>query len=291
MRFRIGSRRYRHRFLVVPNLDTPVLLGVDLWSRLQLTLPPPPRQGAPTLRDVCQVSTGLTAGTGDEKQRLREFLNIELNKFEKVQGPTDQAQHHIHLTDARPIKQRYRPRNPAMQVVIDAEIRQMEADGIIEPSKSAWSSPVVVVRKKDGSRRFCIDFRRLNAVTEKDAYLLPHIAATLDKLRGAKYLSTLDLKSGYWQIPLTPESRPLTTFTVPGRGLMQFRVMPFGLHSAPATFQRLIDNILGPELEPHVFVYLDDIIIVSQTFEEHLDRPDEVFRRLREAQLRINTDC
>jgi len=127
-------------------------------------------------------------------------------------------------------------------------------------------------------------------VTEKDAYPLPQVTATLDKLRGARYLSTLDLKNGYWQVPLAPESRPITAFTVPGKGLMQFRVMPFGLHSAPATFQRLLDGILGPELDPHVLVYLDDIIVTSQTFDEHLCHLAEVFRRLREARLRVNPE-
>jgi len=154
----------------------------------------------------------------------------------------------------------------------------MEAEGIIEPSTSAWSSPIVIVRKKDGKPRFCIDFRKVNEVTNRDAYPLPHISATLDKLRGAKYLSTIDLKQGYWQVPLAQKSRPITAFTVPGRGLMQFTVMPFGLHSAPVTFQRLLDTILGPELEPHAFVYLDDIIVVSTTFDDHLCHLKKVFR-------------
>jgi len=129
----------------------------------------------------------------------------------------------------------------------------------------------------------------MNEVTKHDAYPLPHIIATLDKLRGARCLS-LDLKSGYWQVPLAVESRPITAFTVSGRGLMQFRVMPFGLHSAPATFQRLLDSVLRPELEPHVFVYLDDIIVASPTFDEHLEHLTEVFRRLRKARLRLNAD-
>jgi len=127
-------------------------------------------------------------------------------------------------------------------------------------------------------------------VTERDAYPLPHISATPDKLRRAKYLSTLDLKQGYWQVPLTPDSRPITAFTVPRRGLMQFTVMPFGLHSAPATFQRLLDTVLGPELEPHTFVYLDDIIVISATFDDHLRHLKEVFHRLRGAELRVNPD-
>lgn len=180
-----------------------------------------------------------------------------------------------------------------MQAIIDSEVEKMEKEGVIEPSTYAWSSLVVIVRKKDGTYRFCVDYRRLNSVTEKDAYPLPHITATLDKLRGAKYLSTPDLKSGYWQVPLTAKSRPLTAFTVPGRGLRQFRtptVMPFGLHSARATFQRLFDTVLGPELEPNVLVYLDDIVVASQTFEDHLRHLKEVFRRLRDAILRLNSD-
>jgi Reverse transcriptase (RNA-dependent DNA polymerase). len=177
-----------------------------------------------------------------------------------------------------------------MQAIIDREVTEMEQAGVIEPSQSPWSSPVVIVRKKDGKPRFCIDFRRINQISEKDAYPLPQVQATLDKLRGATYLSTLDLKNGYWQVPLTPESKAITAFTVPGRGLMQFRVLPFGLHSAPATFQRLLDRVLGPELEPNVFVYLDDIIIVSKTFNDHLKLIREVCQRLRHARLRLNIE-
>jgi len=127
-------------------------------------------------------------------------------------------------------------------------------------------------------------------VTERDAYSLPHISATLDKLRGAKYLSTIDLKQGYWQVPLAQESRPITAFTVQGRGLMQFTVMPFELHSAPASIQLLLDTVLGLELEPHTFVYLDDIIVISATLDDHLRYLEEVFCRLREARLRVNPD-
>jgi len=108
----------------------------------------------------------------------------------------------------------------------------------------------------------------MNEVTERDAYLLPHITATLDKLRGAKYLSILDLKQGYWQSHAS-ESRPVTAFTVPGRGLMQFIVIPFGLHSVPATFQCLLDTVFGSELKSNTFMYLDDIIVVSATFHDH----------------------
>lgn len=123
---------------------------------------------------------------------------------------------------------------------------------------AVYNKPVVMVRKKDGTHRFCIDFCKINEVTEKDAYALPFITATLDKLRGARYLFILDLKSGYWQVPLSPESRPIT-------GLMQFKVMPFGLHSAPTIFQRLLDSILGPELEPNVLMYIIIINLSAST--------------------------
>jgi len=287
----IGTRKLTHEFLTMPSLKTPVLIGVDLWAKIGVTLRPPMPEMQTTYVQTTEThSVGLSDQTPDEERRLKDFLDRELAQFEEVVGPTNKLQHRIRLKTDQPIKQRYRPRNPAIQAVINNEVEEMLENGIIEPSRSAWSSPIVVVKKKDGSYRFCIDFRKVNEVTEKDAYPLPHVTATLDKLRGARYLSTLDLKNGYWQVPLHPESRPITAFTVPGKGLFQFRVMPFGLHSAPATFQRLLDEILGPELEPNVLVYLDDIIIVSQTFEDHLRHLAEVFRRLREAKLRLNPE-
>ncbi|KAL6421135.1 hypothetical protein ACFW04_013953 [Cataglyphis niger] len=252
---RLQGRVYTHTFAILPALQEDVLVGVDLWSRLGLNIAPPRREIRQTPHPSCGMAGSLTPSTAEESERLRAFLEHELPKFQAVTGPTPLAEHRIRLKNPTPIKQRYRPRNPAMQAIIDAEVDEMERAGVIEPSRSAWSSPIVVVRKKDGKHRFCIDFRRVNDVTEKDAYPLPQVTATLDKLRGAQYLTTLDLKNGYWQVPLARESRPITAFTVPGKGLMQFRVMPFGLHSAPATFQRLLDSVIGPALEPNVFVY------------------------------------
>ncbi|KMQ88444.1 reverse ribonuclease integrase, partial [Lasius niger] len=284
----IGGRTYYHAFSILPSLESPVLIGADLWARTRIRIPPPPSGRTKSASPKCESTNDPTTGTLEEEQQLRKFLDGELPKFNEVAGPTDRTEHQIRLIDARPIKQRYRPRNPAMQAVIDREVEEMETAGVIEPSHSAWSSPVVVVKKKDGKFRFCIDFRKVNEVTEKDAYPLPQVTATLDKLRGARYLTTLDLKNGYLQVPLAPESRPITAFTIPGRGLFQFKVMPFGLHSAPATFQRLLDAVIGPALEPHVFVYLDDIIVISRTFDDHLRLLREVFQRLRAARLRLN---
>lgn len=110
----------------------------------------------------------------------------------------------------------------------------MLAEDIVQPSKSAWSSPVILMPKKDGTHRFYVDYRQLNAVSKKDAYPIPYVSAILDRSQGAKYLSLIDIHSAYWQVPLNPSSRELTAFTVPGRGLYHFKRMPFGLINTPA---------------------------------------------------------
>ena len=116
----------------------------------------------------------------------------------------------------------------------------MEKDGIIEPSTSEWASPIVLVPKKDGSLRMCVDYRRLSSVSEADAYPTPRIDDLIDRLGDARYISTIDLTRGYWQVPVAPQARSRTAFMTPF-GLYQFTVMPFGLHGAPATFQRMMD--------------------------------------------------
>ena len=162
----------------------------------------------------------------------------------------------------------------------------MLPEGVIQPSNSPWGSPIVITRRKDEKPRFCVDFRRLNKVSKKDAYPLPQVNATLDKLRGARYLSSIDLKNGYWHVPLTERSKPLTAFTVPGKGLFEFKVMPFGLHAAAPTFQRLFDRVITLDMAPSAFAYLEDIEICTRTLEEHMDALRKVFQKLYEAKLR-----
>ncbi|XP_067634016.1 uncharacterized protein [Eurosta solidaginis] len=231
-----------------------------------------------------------TGNHQNEADRIREFLMEELKKFETMTGVTNEAEHSINVTDDRAIKQRYFPRNPAMQSIINTEIDELLAKGCIEPSRSPHSAPIVLARKTSGKWRLCVDYRQLNARSVPDAYPLPRIQHILDKLRRAKYISSLDLKHDYWQIPLKPDSRPYTAFTVPGRGLFQWRVMPFGLHSALAMFQRALDQVIGPEMEPHAFAYIDEIIVIGSTFEEHIQNLREVLLRLQCANLRINTE-
>lgn len=142
------------------------------------------------------------------------------------------------------------------------------------------SSPVYLVAKKDNTHRFCVAFRQLNAITKKDVYALSYISTILDSFREAKYINTLDIRSAYWQVPLSKRSREYTAFTVPGRGLYHFKRMPFGLSNAPATFQRLADNVLGVDLQTFVYIYLDDTLVVSRDNESHLAHLELGFQRL-----------
>nr|XP_041632108.1 uncharacterized protein LOC121502491 [Drosophila kikkawai] len=234
---------------------------------------------------------GAPEATNEEQDpRIQEFLYEQLVQFEGMTGVANIAEHRITMRDDRPIKQRYFPKNPAMQKIIDEQVDALLDQHCIEPSRSPHSAPLVLVRKKTGQWRMCVDYRQLNAKSIPDAYPLPRINHILERLRNAKYISTLDLRNGYWQIPMEAGSRACTAFTVPGRGLFQWRVMPFGLHSAPATFQRALDSVIGPDLDPYAFAYLDDIIVIGASLEEHMENLRRVFKRLRKANLRINQD-
>ncbi|KAG8176335.1 hypothetical protein JTE90_021972 [Oedothorax gibbosus] len=163
----------------------------------------------------------------------------------------------------------------------------MQTNDIIEPSSSPWASPIVLVRKKDDTTRFCVDYRRLNDVTKKDSYPLPRIDETLDTLVGNHWFTTLDLKSGYWQVEIHPDDKEKTAFTA-GQGLWQFKVMPFGLCNAPATFERLMETVLRGLSYEACLVYLDDIVIVGKEFNDHLINIRKVLTKLRYAGLKLS---
>ena len=166
-------------------------------------------------------------------------------------------------------------------------IQEMLDGGAIRPSFSPWCNAVMLVRKKDGTLRFCIDFRQLNDRTEKDSYPMPKMIDTMETMLGSKFFSTMDLKSGFWQVKMAKDSRPYTAFTVGSLGIYEFLRMPFGLCNAPATFQCLMQNCLGELNLTYARIFLDDIIIISDTEEEHIKHLVAVFKRFREHGLKL----
>ena len=202
-------------------------------------------------------------------------------------GHTQMLSHHINTGDAQPIRQATRRVPLPCQGKVQELLEDMLAKNIISPSKSPWASPVVLVRKKDGSVRFCVDYRKINEVTRKDAYPLPRVDDTLDTLSGSVWFSTLDLRSGYWQVEVDPSDREKTAFCTQ-QGLFEFNVMPFGLCNAPATFQRLMNLVLAGIQWQSCLVYIDDIIIFGKTFDQHLHNLQQVLDRLRQAGLKLH---
>ena len=196
-------------------------------------------------------------------------------------GHTDAVEHDINTSDRPPIRCALRCMSPQKMKKEEECVTEMLTGGQIEPSDSPWSSPVVLVTKNDGGTRFCVDCRRLNDATTKDAYPLPRIDDTLDMLAGKQWFSSLDLASGNWQVSLSQEA--FTTHS----GLFQFRVMPFGLCNAPATFERLMDRVLQGIRWTRCLVYLDDIISFGSTFDGALTNLTLIFERLKSTKCHL----
>ena len=225
----------------------------------------------------------------DMKGRLSSLIDAYQDIFSYSEfdlGSTDLVQHEINTADNPPFKQALRPQPRARLPVIDNLLHEMQSQGIIEPCQSEWASNIVLVTKKDGSIRFCVDYRKLNSLTRKDAYPLPRIDTCLDTLSGAVWYSTFDLRSGFHQVRVHPRDINKTTFTC-HRGTFRFPRMPFGLCNTPATFQRLMDTVLMGLDFDICLAYLDDIFVFSRDLESHMQRLETLFQRLREANLKL----
>ncbi|KAL5491649.1 hypothetical protein EMCRGX_G016981 [Ephydatia muelleri] len=173
----------------------------------------------------------------------------------------------------------------AYRKLFKGEVEEMLKHDIIEPSNSEWASPILPIRKKDGSWRFCVDFRHLNTLSKLDAYPMPRIDELIDRLGQARFISTIDLTRGYWQIPIAQKDREKTNFATP-YGLFQFKVLPFGLNGAPACFQRLMDRVIQG-CEDYAAAYLDDLVIFSNSWKEHLEQLEVALSRIQKAGLTI----
>ena len=236
--------------------------------------------------------TGLEAWPKDQAEKARSLLKEyhDIFSLEKCHvGHTKAAKHKIVLKDPNtpPFKERFHQIPPPQLDEVHAHLKMMLDAAVIQPSNSPWCNAVVLVRKKDGSLHFCIDFRKLNALTVKDSHPLPHICETLESLAGAAHYSTFNMNSGLWQVPMDEESKQYTAFTLGSMGLYECESMPFGLCNAPPTFQRLMQNCLGELNLTYCLIYLDDVIIFSRTEEEHLERMRVVFDCLCEHGLKL----
>lgn len=297
------------KVLIVPSLSHTMILGSDFceifgvvldYSRASYYI------GNEKMRiscvkgnlSTCQMEpVKVVQSVLDLKEDQKNRLDDLMERYEDISwlsgtklGRTNAISHKIDTGNADPVKQRHHNMSPYMQEHLYKELDNMLALGVVQPSNSPWASPVLLVKKKNGEMRFCFDGRMLNSLTKKDAYPLPHVDHILSRLTGARYLTSIDLKSAFWQIPLEKNSCEKTAFVVPSRGLFEFVVMPFGLSNAAQTQQRLMDNVLGYTLEPYAFVYLDDIIIATPSFEKHMEVLEEVLKRLKSANLTINLE-
>ena len=207
----------------------------------------------------------------------------ELFKFDK--GCSTQTKHSIR-TSGPPCRQKQRSVSQTKREIVQKELNDMLSLGVICKSRSAYSSPVVLVKKPDNKRRFCVDYRELNSITKSDNYPVPGVQERLSGLKGAKYFIKLDLFAGYWQILITEEDIPKTTFIANGQ-LYEFIVMPFGLETAPATFQRMMDEVLEGLIDKGVLVYLDDVLIYEDNIELLYKRLETVLQRLKVSNLHI----
>jgi hypothetical protein len=228
--------------------------------------------------------------TKKQKAAALDFLQSWKSVFSTGEldiGYTKAVQHEIKLVDDTPFKQRYRRIPPSLMEEVRLHLQQLQDAGVIRPSSSPYASNLVLVRKKDNSLRVCTDYRMLNAKTVRDAYAIPRISEMFDYLGGYSMFSVLDMKSGYYQVPIKEEDIPKTAFTAGPLGLFEYQRLAFGLTNSPATYQRLMETVFKDLNHKCVLIYLDDLIVFSRSFEEHLIHLEAVFKQLKTFNLKL----
>ncbi|XP_076454791.1 uncharacterized protein LOC143289631 [Babylonia areolata] len=265
----------------VPMVAVAVIEETEPTSVADRELPVPSLVAEETIAD-------LNFGPGLNDKQKEEVLTIA-RRHEKVITDvplkTNLAEFDMTVETAKPVRVKQYPLPHAKVEIVKQEVETMKTLGVIEPAASPYNAPVVLVRKKDGKIRFCVDYRRLNNVTVFDAEPLPDVEHLFSSLGKARYFSKWDLSKGYWQIPVREDIRPMTAFTIPS-GQFQFTVMPFGLKNAAAVFSRMMRALLDPIGMKDVHNFMDDMI-ASETWEEHLSAIEAVFQRLEEANLSV----
>lgn len=293
------------KFFVIPSINSDVIFGIDFWRAFNLAPDVIDRRVLLSDRPNCCVGSVSDSPIRSIhtyqslSQYEKEKADAVVNKFQEISsdkiglGKTHLTKHVIDTGDSLPIKTKQYPLSPEKRAALQVELDKMLQLGVVSPSESPWNNPALLVPKANGDWRFCLDCRKLNAVSKGDAYAMPYIPQILDSLKEARFLSSIDLASSFWQIPLDEASKEKTSFTVPGRGLFKFEVMPFGLCGASARQQRLMDMLFdngfaSDILEGLVYVYVDDIVIVSSDLKSHLVLLERVLEKLKFANLTIN---
>lgn len=288
--FEFNGKRRIITTLVSPSIKKPLILGTDFWNSFRIR---------PTICEEIEVFDEKECMV-TEPHTLNEEQQQQLNnvikkfKFSSKSGKlnhTTLVQHEIDTENAPPVKQKQYVVSPYVQKEIDAEIDRMLERDIIEKVKNpTWLNPIVAVKKASGKIRICLDARRLNDVTKKGTYPQQNANRILGQLRGTKYLTAIDMTEAFHQILLHQNSRLKTAFAISGKGAFMYKRMAMGLCNSGRTLCELIDNLLGSELEPEAFPYLDDFIIATDTFERHLEILEKVAKLLAEANLTISEE-
>lgn len=303
--FKLDNKPHEVECLIVPSVNHPIVLGINFCQKVGLSLDFDNNYyyckslistlSSKTVSDVDSTTKiGLTPQQNLSLEQNRSLEKI-IQNFKSLATDdlkyTPLIQHKIELTSSEPFRQRTFPLSPYMQSHMNREVDRLLKLNIIRPSKSPYNSNVILVKKPSGEYRLCFDGRKLNSITKPDSYPLPNLQQILDKLKNAKYLTSIDLKQAFFQIKLEDESCEKTAFRVIGKGLYEFCRMPFGLVSSAQTMQRLMDRLFDPsEIESNVFVYLDDLIIVNDSFSKHIETLNRVYHILKSANLTINIE-
>ena len=273
-------------FYFAPSLQQELYLGINFWNAFAIA---PDIMPQVLELEVDQKESNLHDLSSEQRFELEKVIRSFPSYSKQGLGCTPLLEHHIDTGDAVPVKAKLYPLSPPKQAEAYKELDRLLSLNVIEESNSPWCSPVVIVRKP-GKVRLCIDSRKLNAVTKKDSYPLPHIQGLLSRLKDTHYISGIDLKDAFFQIKLSESSKEKTAFAIPGRPLYHFKVMPFGLCNGPQTMSRLMDRVIPARLREQVFIYLDDLLVCGSDFETHLQLLREVSDCLRAANLTINVE-
>lgn len=283
--------------LIVPTLTNNLILGWDFWESFNIV---------PSVKALIVEQDDLSEEhitTKDSKfhtltSAQDERLSHVIKNFPKSTsthiGCTHLIKHKIETPSIPPgegIRVKPYKMSPYVALEVNKEIDKLLDLGIISKCDgSPWCLPVIAVKKPNGTIRLCFDARQLNKVTKKDTYPMPYITRILSNIPKAKYFSTIDLSQAFFQVPLDAGSKEKTCFSIPGKGLFQHERMPMGAVNSACTQARLMDKVLGPELEPNIFSYLDDIVVMSESFEQHVRHLETVSKRLRNAGLTIGLE-